>query len=308
MKNLKTILFLSLGLSFGQLTAQVDSTFLDAMKEQLAGVELVLTMVEKDFFIISSESGGNILVFVGNDGLTLVDTQWGVLGPRISEILEHISEKPVIRVINTHYHFDHVDGNIFFGQDGVPIIAHHNIQKRMAADQVLTPPFLILQSAYPRESLPTVTFGHSMTLYDSGEVIELFHFPNAHTDGDVVVHFKNADLYHCGDIFVTYGLPYVDEDNGGDIFVLMEAIEHLISVSGPETRFVPGHGPLCTVEDLKDYRDLLVSVRDQVTSCIREGLDMDDTLSRIKVDAGKEGIGLELTVRHMYRMAQKHDK
>ena len=307
MKNLITILVLSLGMWCGQLlTAQVDSSYLDAMKEQVSGAELVLTKVEENFFMISSDAGGNILVFVGSDGLSLVDTQWEALGTGITEMLASISEKPVIRVINTHYHFDHVDGNIFFGKEGVQIIAHHNVLKRMSDDQVITPPFHILQPAYPREALPTVSFGDNMSLYDGDEVIELIHFPDAHTDGDAVVHFKNTDLYHTGDIFVTYGLPYVDEYNGGDIYVLLEVIEYLISAAGPQTRFVPGHGPLCTVDDLREYRDLLVSVTDQATACIREGLDVDEAISRIRIDTGKEGIGIKATAQHIYHMAQKH--
>lgn len=307
MKNLITTLVLSLGMVCGQLlTAQVDSSYFDSMKEQVSAAELELTKLDENFFIISSDAGGNILVFVGSDGLSLVDTQWEALGTGITEMLASISDKPVTRVINTHYHFDHVDGNIFFGKDGVQIIAHHKVLKRLSADQVISPPFHMLQPAYPRGALPTVTFGDNMNLYDGEEVIELIHFPDAHTDGDVVVHFKNKDLYHTGDIFVTYGLPYVDEYNGGDIYVLLEVIEHLISAAGPQTRFLPGHGPLCTVDDLSEYRDLLVSVINQARACIKEGLDVDDASSRIKVDTGKEGIGIEATAQHIYRMAQKH--
>ena len=251
--------------------------------------------------------GGNILVFVGNEGLSLVDSQWEILVPRILEMLTSISSKPVIRVINTHYHFDHTDGNKAFGNKGVQVFAHHNVLKRLSSDQILTPPFLILQQAYPGEALPSISFKHSLSIYDNQEEIELVHIPNAHTDGDILVHFKKANLYHTGDIFVTYGLPYIDESNGGDIYVLMEAIEHLISISGPDTRFVPGHGPLCTLADLKDYRDLLVSLKDQVLNCISEGLDMDETVNRVKVDPEKEGISKEYSIKHMYKMAQKHN-
>jgi len=307
MKGLKSILVLSLGLFFGQLLyGQVDSTYLESIEEEIANAELTLINVKDNFYLISSEMGGNILAFVGSEGLTLVDNQWAVLVLHIKELLTSISHLPVCRVIDTHYHFDHTDGNKVFRRDGVPVFAHQNTLNRLSTDQVISPPFHILQKAYSRESLPTITFKHSMTIYDSQEEIELIHVPNAHTDGDVVVHFKKADVYHTGDIFVTYGLPFIDENNGGDIYAMIEAIEHLISVSGPETMFIPGHGPLCTLEDVKEYRDLLVNVREQVLTCISEGLNMEETLPRVKVDPGKEGISKDHTIEHMYRMAQKH--
>ena len=307
MKGLKSILVLSLGLFFGQLLyGQVDSTYLESVEEEIANTELTLINVKDNFYLISSEMGGNILAFVGSEGLTLVDNQWAVLVLRIKELLTSISHLPVCRVIDTHYHFDHTDGNKVFRRDGVPVFAHQNTLNRLSTDQVISPPFHILQKAYSRESLPTITFKHSMTIYDSQEEIELIHVPNAHTDGDVVVHFKKADVYHTGDIFVTYGLPFIDENNGGDIYAMIEAIEHLISVSGPETMFIPGHGPLCTLEDVKEYRDLLVNVREQVLTCISEGLNMEETLPRVKVDPGDEGISMDHSIKHMYRMAQKH--
>ncbi len=309
MKNLKIIFALFLGLLLAHpVIAQVDSSYIESIAAEIAGAELTLLKIqENNYYIISSEMGGNIAVYVGEEGICLVDNQWAVLVPRIKEMLMSISQKPVNRIINTHYHFDHTDGNKIFGNDGVPVIAHINVLKRLSADQILSPPFHILQKAYPTEALPTTTFDNTRSIFYKQEVIELRHYANAHTDGDVVVHFKNADIYHTGDIFVTYGLPYIDEQSGGDIYAMIEAIEDLISVSGPETRFIPGHGPLCTLEDLKAYHKLLVSVRDQVAICVKEGLGVEDTLDRVEIDPDKEGISKEHSIRHVYRMVQKHN-
>jgi len=308
MKNMKTICTLCLGLLVAQVVnAQVDSSYIESMASEIASAELTLLKIEENFYVISSEMGGNIGVYVDEEGICLVDNQWAVLAPGIKEILTSISQKPVNRIINTHFHFDHTDGNKAFRKDGVPVFAHTNVRLKLSADQILSPPFHILQKAYPAESLPTTTFDSTMSIFNKDEVIELRHYANAHTDGDIVVHFKNADIYHTGDIFVTYGLPYIDEQNGGDIYAMTQAIEHLISLSGPDTRFIPGHGPLCTLEDLKDYHKLLVSVRDQVIHCVNEGLGPEDTLGKVEIDPGKEGISKEHSIRHVYRMVQKHN-
>jgi len=289
------------------LNGQVDSSYIESMAEDIANAELSLKMIQENYYIISSDMGGNIGVYVGEEGISLVDNQWSANVPRIKEMLRTITEKPVTRVIDTHYHFDHTDGNKVLRKEGIPVIAHKNVLLRLSSDQILSPPFHILQKAHATESLPAMTFEKSMRIYDSQEVIELVHYANAHTDGDVVVHFKNADIYHCGDIFVTYGLPYIDEQSGGDIYAMIEVVDHLISVSGPKTKFIPGHGPLSTPEDLKAYRDLLVSVRDQVVRCVSEGLSPEETISKVEIDPENVGISKEHSISHMYRMVQKHN-
>ena len=308
MKNLKSILAFGFAVLFAQLlNGQVDSSYIESRQQEIANADLTLQKIQENYYIISSDMGGNIGVYVGEEGICLVDNQWAVLAPKIKEMMKTISHKPLIRIINTHYHFDHADGNKVFRLDGIPVIAHKNVQHRLSVDQVLSPPFHILQRAYSTEALPTMTFEKAMSISDNQEVIELRYYANAHTDGDVVVHFKNADIYHTGDIFVDYGLPYIDEQSGGDIYSMIEAIEHLISISGPETRFIPGHGPLSTLEDLKAYLELITSLRDQVVQCVSEGLTPEETLSKVEIDPEKEGISKEHSIRHVYRMVQKHN-
>jgi len=308
MKHFKSISFLLLSLFLTHLVnGQVDSTYIESRASEIANTELSLLKIQENYYIISSEMGGNIGVYVNEEGICLVDNQWAVLASKTKELLATISRKPVNMIINTHFHFDHTDANKVFRIEGVPVIAHKHVLTRLAADQVLSPPFHILQKAYPAESLPSTTFDSTMSISYNKEVIRLRHYANAHTDGDIVVHFENADIYHTGDIFVTYGLPYIDEKNGGDIYAMIEAIEHLISMSDPETRFIPGHGPLCTLDDLVDYHKLLVSVRDQVAGYVKEGLSLEDIQGRVEIDPGKEGISIEHSIQHIYRMIQKHN-
>ena len=140
------------------------------------------------------------------------------------------------------------------------------------------------------------------------ESIQIIHFPNAHTDGDAIVHFKKADIYHAGDIFVTYGLPVIDENNGGDIYGMIRTVDYLISVSNNETIFIPGHGPVCTIKELAAYSQVLTSIKDQVVNMMRKGLSLEKIVNEVKIDKNIGGVDRRLFISQVYRMALKHEK
>ncbi|MEJ7676949.1 MAG: MBL fold metallo-hydrolase [Segetibacter sp.] len=226
------------------------------------------------------------------------------------KLVKTVTNKPIRYVINTHYHFDHVDGNKAFGQQNTPIIAHKNLRARLSKDQTISGSGYgpIVQNAYPREGLPTIVFNDSMELDDEKESIRIIHFPNAHTDGDAIVHFKNADIYHTGDIFVTYGLPVIDENSSGDIYGMIRTINYLLSVSNSETMFIPGHGPICTVKELTTYSKLLTSIKDQVVTMIKKGLPVERIINEVTIDKNVDGVDKSQFISHVYRMALKHEK
>lgn len=188
-----------------------------------------------------------------------------------------ISDKPVKYVLNTHFHYDHSDGNKVFGKEGTVIISHDNIRKRLEEKQVLSLSNLV-QKAYPFEALPFITFSDSLTLNEPKEKIKVYHVKGAHTDGDSFIEFMNANIIHTGDVFVRYGFPYIDDNNGGNIYGMIEAIDMLINYSNDSTKIIPGHGPLSYKKDLISYRNMLVTV----VTRIKYGIENNFSIEQIK--------------------------
>ena len=201
------------------------------------------------YAIISNGEAGNVAVYENSDGLVLVDDQWTELTPKIKKLLDEVSSKPVKYVLNTHFHYDHADGNKVFGKEGAVIISQDNIRKRLEKDQVLSLTNLV-EKAYPYEALPFITFSDSLVLHEPNEQIKIYHVKNAHTDGDSFIEFMNANVIHTGDVFVTYGFPFIDDRNGGDIYGMIDAVNMLISSINDLTQVIPGHGPICHKNDL----------------------------------------------------------
>ena len=116
-----------------------------------------------------------------------------------------------------------------------------------------------------------------------------------------------ADIYATGDIFENFGLPYIDEHAGSDIYGMIQAVDYLLSVYHSSTRFIPGHGPVCTVKELAAYEKLLTSIRDQVVSGIKKGLPLEKIINAVVIDKNAFVIDKNGFIAHVYRMALKHE-
>jgi cyclase len=304
MKNLLLLAGVLFPLQF--LGAQSDTLDFRTFDKEMGDLEEELVPIKSHYYMISSHgNAGNIGVYLGEE-VFLVDGQFSAVVPKIRKMLKTVSDKEVGMVMNTHYHFDHVDGNRAFGKEGIPIVAHENVLTRLSSPQQLSPPLPMLQPAYPEWAWPTITFPDTMHLTDGKETIALHHFI-AHTDGDVMVHFRKADIWHTGDIFVTYGLPYIDEANGGDIYGMIQAMDYLLERAGPETLIIPGHGLLCSKKEAMAYRDMLVSIRNQVASYMKQGLDKEEITAKVKLPPGVEGMDKKAFVSHVQKMIIKHE-
>lgn len=215
-------------------------------------------------------SGGNIGALVGNDGIIIIDDQFAPLTEKIKTALSKINDKPVRFVINTHFHGDHAGGNENFGGQGAIIVAHDNARKRLSVDYFFEA-LKQTQKASPYIALPKVTFADSVTFHLNGETIHVFYAKNAHTDGDVIIHFKESNIFHCGDVFVRYGFPFIDVGAGGSIDGMIKAIESLITITNDQSKIIPGHGAMSTRKDLIDYKNMLVTVSNRVADGIKQG-------------------------------------
>ena len=225
-----------------------------------------------------SGQGGNIGVCVGEDGVFLIDDQFAPLTQQILAEIRKLSAAPVRFVLNTHWHGDHTGGNENLGEAGAIIVAHANVRRRMSEKQFMQA-FDRTVEPSPMGALPVVTFDQSITFHWNGETIEVVHVQPAHTDGDSVVHFENANVIHSGDLFFNGTYPYIDTGAGGNLVGMIEGVERILERSDGNTRIIPGHGPLATRADLERYHGMLTSVRDRVAPMVREGRSRDEVIA-----------------------------
>ena len=219
--------------------------------------------------------GGNIGLSVGVDGAAIIDDQFADMVPKIRAAVALLSEQPVKFVINTHLHGDHTGGNDAFGKSGAVIIAQDNVRKRLGAPQVNAAGATGEPRA--REALPVVTFADSATLHFNDEDLEFTHLPAAHTETDIVVRFRKANVLHMGDTF-TGGFPFIDGSNGGTLDGFIRAHETVLASVDDDTKIIRGHGPLGNKAELAAYHDVLVTVRDRVAKLVKAGKTQDQVV------------------------------
>lgn len=254
-----------------------------AQASEFTKIESRVSRVAANVYMIDATggyAGGNIGVSVGEDGILIVDDQFAELADKIAAALKGITDKPVRYVINTHYHSDHTDGNAIFGQKAV-IISHDNLRKRLEAGQDLEfedkdfKPLVL-----PKQALPIITYDHSLTVHVNGEEIRAINYPHAHTNGDSVVWFTASNVVCMGDEFFNGMFPIIDLAGGGSVKGLTAAINDVIQIIKPDTKIIPGHGPIGTVGDLKSYLAMLTDSY----AIVRAGLKQGKSVERLQKD------------------------
>jgi len=240
-------------------------------------VEIKVTKVAGNVYMLEG-SGGNIGVSVGDDGILIVDDQFAPLADKIRAALKGIADKKLRFILNTHWHGDHTGGNVAFGPEA-PVIAHDNVRKRMAVEQK-SEFFKRTTPASPKEALPVITFDQNLTVWFNGEEIRVIHFPHGHTDGDAVIFFTQSNVVHLGDDFFAGRFPFVDLESGGSVEGLTKNVGEIITKIPPGAKLIPGHGPLSTIEDLKNYHNMLVTT----TDIVRQKIAAGKTLDQIKTE------------------------
>jgi glyoxylase-like metal-dependent hydrolase (beta-lactamase superfamily II) len=222
--------------------------------------------------------GGNIGVSVGDNGILLIDSQFGQLHDKIKVVIARLHAGSIRFVLNTNWHYDHALGNELFRREGAVIIAHENSRTRMKREQSHD----VINSktpSYPPAAWPEITFANSLCLHFNGDVIDVIHIPNAHSDADAVFHFKNAKVIHTGDLVFSGGYPYIDIGNGGSINGMIAAADKLMELIGEDYIVIPGHGPLLDYKGLQEYRGMLITVRDRVSRLLEEGKNLEETIA-----------------------------
>lgn len=214
--------------------------------------------------------GGNVAVSTGTDGTFVIDDQYAPQYGEIMQAIGKLSADPVAFVINTHWHGDHTGGNEQMGGAGAIIVAHENVRQRLRTDQVMEF-FKMEQAAAADIALPVITFTRDIAFHLNGDEIRIFHVPNAHTDGDAVVHFSHSNVIHTGDVFFHGRYPFIDSGSGGSIDGTIAAVERILALADDTTRIIPGHGTLTDKKGLEEYRDMLRAVQKSIATLIISG-------------------------------------
>jgi cyclase len=261
----------------GSVVAGLILTAAVAQDRDFSKVEVKSTKLADNLYMLEG-AGGNIGLLVGPQGAVIVDDQFAPLAPKIQAAIAAITDKPVRFVLNTHFHFDHTGGNEAFGRAGAVIIAHDNTRTRMAKENVYKA-FNVTTPASPPEALPVVTFAQSVSLHLNGEEVEATHLPNAHTDTDVALYFKKANVMHVGDVLAGMFFPFIDTESGGSIDGVIAALDVIAKKAKTDTRFLRGHSPIGTQADLKEYRSMLVTVRKRILDGIKAGQTQEQVVA-----------------------------
>jgi glyoxylase-like metal-dependent hydrolase (beta-lactamase superfamily II) len=222
--------------------------------------------------------GGNMVVLDGPEGKILVDSSYLPVAPKLKASLDAIGNAPVKILVNTHWHFDHTDGNGPIHQAGAMICAHENTRKRLSIPQDVAAFGLHFDPA-PADAWPAQTFEDSMRLYFNGEGIHMGYIQPAHTDGDIFVRYAKGNVLHMGDVYFSEFYPFIDKSTGGSIDGMIAGASQGLTLADSETKIVPGHGPVTDKAALAKYRDMLVTVRDRVQAKKRAGASVEETVA-----------------------------
>ena len=239
--------------------------------------ELKTIKVADNIYMLQG-NGGNIGVMTGDDGVFMIDDQYATENPAIVAAISKISDKPVKFLINTHWHQDHTGGNVLMGEAGAIIIAQDNVRKRLTQKQFMEY-FNRTVEPLAEIGLPVITFTDSLTFHFNGDEMDVFHTPPAHTDGDAVIYFKNANVLHSGDVVFSGIYPFIDYDHGGAAEGYVAALNRLIDLVNDSTKIIPGHGPLCDKDYLIEFRNMISTITGRVKAMKDSGSSLEEIVA-----------------------------
>ena len=234
-----------------------------AQNIDFARLELQTVKVADGLYVLmGGPAQGNIAVSIGSDGVFLVDTMYAQMHEKIVAAIKALTPQPIRYVVNTHLHGDHTAGNAAMVKLGAVLISHESMRERLAA----------LPTTPPAGTLPMLTYSDRLTLRINGEQIEIYHPAPAHTDGDSIIYFRNANVVHVGDIPASLRYPNIGVDDGGSVEGMMTAARQLMRIVKPDTKIIPGHlGPIVGFKEVEQQLTMFAAVRDRVAAAITAG-------------------------------------
>jgi glyoxylase-like metal-dependent hydrolase (beta-lactamase superfamily II) len=274
---------------------------------------LVVTKVAENLYMLGNDpagegmrGGGNTGIFVGSTGVTLVDTKILGYGQDILSEVQELTDKPIVRIINTHTHYDHSGGNVEFA-DTVDFVVHENTLAQMSR---ATCEPVTNCGAFKGENakyLPKTTFSDRTSLGSGADQIDLYYFGRGHTDGDTFVVFRNARTVQTGDMFARKGLPFLDVPNGnGSALEFGETLKKAVAGIPNIDKVIPGHNDVPYVwSDFVGYSGFYNDVADRAKAAKSSGRSVDQFVGSYSVPSQFSGFSaepdrLQATVQYIF--------
>lgn len=233
----------------------------------VADVSFKIEEINSNLHVLYGQ-GGNIAISTGSDGIYIVDDQFAKLSEQIKQEINKLQPGAPEFVINTHHHGDHTGGNENFANAGSHVIAHHNVYKRLKEEH-----------GEGSKYLPVISFSQDMTLHFNNEHAQLWHYHNAHTDGDAVIFYNKANAVHMGDIYFNINsLPFVDVSSGGSLDGVINAVSKTLAKIDDKTTVIPGHGPITNKQGLQDYLALLNKAKGLMLEAMKGGKSLEQVI------------------------------
>ncbi len=244
-----------------------------ALAQQRDSLQVV--PVAPGIWMMAGEAG-NIALAVGSEGALLVDAGYARTAPRVLAFARSLTDRPIRFLLDTHWHADHAEGNAVVAAAGAIVVAQENTRIRLSTAQRMRgytfPPL-------PPPARPALSFTDSIAFHLGGNDAVAFWVGPAHTDGDVVVVWNQANVIHTGDLTCYYAYPFFDEDTGGDVASMVQVVDRLVAMSDGATRIIGGHGPLATRADLVQYRDMLGTITGAIARQIAAGRSVAEVIA-----------------------------
>jgi glyoxylase-like metal-dependent hydrolase (beta-lactamase superfamily II) len=266
-------------LGIALVTAAPVAAQLNNLDEQLRTTPITSQQLAENFHVLFGV-GGNIIVSIGANGTLIVDDQFPQMVPKYKATIGELGGGAINFAINTHWHFDHADGNQVLGPEGTWLVAHETSRQMMTKNNVIN---LVTQKrdqpAYAETALPVLTYDDTMRFHFNGERIDLVHFGPAHTTGDTAVIFREHKVVHMGDVYNNAGYPFIDADNGGSLSGVIEFCAKVLEQIDSSYTVVPGHGPAADGQALADYVAMLTMIRDRMSALIGSGATFEQVVA-----------------------------
>lgn len=309
---MKSAWLVSAGLALAPIATSASAQTMDFDK-----IQIITDRLAPNLYALSGSSGvdpshddaagGRIGMLTGPDGILMVDAQYAQLTDKVTAAIRNISTAPIRFLVNTHIHRDHTAGNANFARMGAVIFAREELREGMV--KISKSPNAAGNPQADPAGFPVVTYGMGspVTIHTDNETIDLIPVPAAHTGGDTMIRFENADVVFIGDFYRNYGYPFIDIANGGSLKGMLEALDLTMKVAGPDTKLVPGHGTIIKRDDIVPYRDRLSAIAAKVQELVAQGKTLDE-VQAAKVTApydaklaGSTGASSERFVAELYQ-------
>lgn len=239
---------------------------------------LVITPLADRLTLISG-CGGNVTLFNSPEGVLLVD---GGVQSRSAHLLQAVRKitgtSRVHTLFNSHWHADQTGCNGRLGAAGTRIIAHENTRLWLTTDvesrweQRVYPPL-------PKIAHPTQTFYTTGSLQFGGEQIDYGYLPQAHTDGDLYVYFRNANVLVAADVVSVGAFPIIDYCTNGWIGGLATAMQSLLDVSNANTQIIPGLGLPQQQSHLTTELAMLNTMKQRLSRMMAQGMSAAEMIA-----------------------------